>query len=252
MDFETDHITNSTHLIMIKLITPLLLVIATLVTSATAKSYNIKEFTQSYKLSTSVLYAHFEGKGSIESTFLMDADLESAPGVSLEWSTLPSWSGFSVGFEYVYLTTGAQIGRTMDSSEADVANFLTGSTSFTAENYSTLDEDYNLHTAFLNFSNDTSFTDNLSAYIGLGLGFCYINQEFTASSDGSTFKYDEDDIVFTYQVKAGMQYNISDSLALNGGVRFMGLQDAKFDYNLVKLKGNAKVFAVELGLAYKY
>jgi len=237
---------------MIKFITPFFFAITALATSVTAKGYNIKEFTQSYKLSTSLLYAHFEGKGSIESTFLMDADLESAPGVSLEWSSLPSRSGFSVGFEYIYLTTGAQIGGVIDAFEAGIANFLTDSTSFVAGNYSTLDEDYNLHTAFLNFSNDTSLTDNLSAYIGLGLGFCFINQEFTASSAGSTYKYDEDDIVFTYQVKAGMQYNISDSITLHGGVRYIGIQDAKFDYNVVQFKGNAKAFAVELGLAYKY
>lgn len=252
VDFETDHITNSTHLIMIKLITPLLLVIATLVTSATAKSYNIKEFTQSYRLSSSLLYFDVDGESSIESTFLVDADLDSAPGVSLEWSTLPSRSGFSIGFEYIYYTPEADISGVLDAYDASIANLLTDSTSFVAGNIGTLKEDYNSHTAFLNIASDSSLTEKISAYVGLGLGFSYIKQEFTASSAGDTYQYSADDIVFGYQIRAGLRYDINADFTINGGLRYIGFQDHDFDYEDLTFSGNFKALAVELGIAYKY
>lgn len=74
------------------------------------------------------------------------------------------------------------------------------------------------------------YEDSLSFYIGTGIGMSFVDTEAKAG-----LTVDDNDKVFTYQVFAGISYNIAENIHLSLGTRYIGAEDADFigtDYDV--------------------
>jgi hypothetical protein len=194
---------------------------------------------------------YVDADSSIEANTNIDADLDDAPGLSLEWRTAPI-DGMSYGLEYIYFGTKADVSGILDSDDALVMNFLTDGTEFIDGNPAEVMEEYTVHGALFNLAYNIELSDESIAYIGAGVGFSHFNQEFSASTVGAKYTYDDSDTVFTYQFKAGVRYALNDAWAVNGGLRYIGFGDPEFSYGDVDLSGDVSALAIELGLSYTF
>ncbi|MDB2310770.1 outer membrane beta-barrel protein [Opitutales bacterium] len=210
-------------------------------------------FAQSYSLTSTYLYIYVDAEddSAIEDYLEYDADLDDAPGLSLEWRTAPI-DGMSYGLEYIYFGTKADVSGILDSDDALVMNVLTDGTEFIDGNPAEVKEEYTVHGALFNLAYNIELSDESIAYIGAGVGFSHFNQEFSASTVGAKYTYDDSDTVFTYQFKAGVRYALNDAWAVNGGLRYIGFGDPEFSYGDVDLSGDLSALAIELGLSYTF
>jgi opacity protein-like surface antigen len=206
-------------------------------------------FAESYNLSSSLLYVYVDADSSIEANTNIDADLDDAPGLSIEWSSEPI-DGISFGLEYIYFGTEADISGIINNDDASLLNSLTGGT-FQAGN-SKIKEEYKAHTAMVNIAYNIALSDQSIAYIGAGVGFCHFNQELSISNPGEKGSIDDSDITYAYQLKAGVRYALNDAWAVNGGLRYIGFGDPEFSYGDVDLSGDVSALAIELGLSYTF
>ena len=210
-------------------------------------------FAQSYSSSSSYLYVYVDADNdsAIESNLGYDADLDDGPGLSIEWRTAPI-DGISYSLEYIYFGTEADVSGILDSDDALVMNILTDGTEFIDGNPAEVKEEYTVHSALLNLAYNIELSDESTAYIGAGIGFSYFNQEFSASTVGAKYTYDDSDTVFTYQFKAGVRYALNEAWAVNGGLRYIGFGDPEFSYGDVDISGGVSALALELGLSYTF
>ena len=208
---------------------------------------------QSSSVTVSALYVYPDSDSSIESTFGVNADLDDAPGLSIEWRTSQfADAPFTLGLEYMYFGTGADASGILDQDEAVIVNSVFGST-LNAGEEGKIEEEYDVHGGMLNLGYDIVVTDEITAYLGAGVGFAHIKQEFKLSGQGESASSNDSDVVFAYQFKAGARYALNDAWAITGGVRYIGYDDPGFKHDGFTVSGDdVSALAVELGLSCSF
>ena len=207
---------------------------------------------QSRSVTVSGLYVYPDADSSIEANLDASADLDDAPGLSIEWRTSQfADAPFTLGFEYMYFGTEADISGNLTNEDANFVNQTFGTT-FAAGD-TELKEEYDVHGGMLNLGYDIAVTDKITAYLGVGVGFAHFNQEFSLKNAGQSVSDDDSDVVFAYQFKAGARYALNDAWAITGGVRYIGYDDPEFKHDGFTVSGDdVSALAVELGLSCSF
>ena len=112
---------------------------------------------------------------------------------------------------------------------------------------------WNASTLFLNlyydFRNSTAFTP----YVGAGLGMAFNYANYTFSSPGYHGNFDEHSTNFAWNVGAGVAYDITDSLAVDLGYRYVNLGYYEVDLpEGGKVKNQPSNHEFMLGLRYTF
>lgn len=125
----------------------------------------------------------------------------------------------------------------------------------------TVDVDMEIVPITLNYRQDYRIDDYINSYVGAGIGAALVDTKISvglsnnngdpAQSESASF----DDTVFYAHVFAGLSYNISDSVELFGGVRYIFMGDIEY-----KLAGESATidspldgaFQIELGARYNF
>lgn len=63
---------------------------------------------------------------------------------------------------------------------------------------------------------------SIMPYVGLGLGYGYIDGQLNSTGPAGITRYEGSDSVVAYQAAAGLTYNFSESYALKIGYRYIG------------------------------
>lgn len=176
-------------------------------------------------------------------------DLDEAPGLSIEWRTLPI-DGISFGLEYIYFSTEAAVNGNATAQEAIDLNNLLGTN--LQGGATQIKEEYTANSYLFNVAYDIEVGYKLNAYVAAGAGFSHINQELSLSNPGLSGSVDDSDTVFAYQFKAGLRYALNESWSVQSGVRYLDYQDFDFSYDGVIITGDGDVTAFEFGLSYAY
>jgi opacity protein-like surface antigen len=186
----------------------------------------------------SAFYAEIRGSAN----FLED----SANGMNA-----PNGLGLSTDFDTGFGVSGA-IGR-------DLSDFLTGSlTNFRAEAEIAYNEngiegaagnpEINATAYMANLYYDFQTSDtyrNFVPYVGVGVGAATVELDGIALGD-------DEDTVFAYQVRAGINYRIRPGLLLSLGYRFFDTQDPEFRSALGNFESEYRSHAVEAGLRFRF
>lgn len=121
-------------------------------------------------------------------------------------------------------------------------------------NWGSVDCTWNSSTLFANlyydFRNSTAFTP----YVGAGLGMAFNYANYTFSSPGYHGNFDEHSTNFAWNVGAGVAYDITDSLAVDLGYRYVNL-GYYYEVDLpdgAKLKNQPCNHEFMLGLRYTF
>ena len=109
----------------------------------------------------------------------------------------------------------------------------------------------------LNVKFERQLTGNLNAYFGAGLGVAWVDLELSRTAlpvppalVGSSVKGSDSDWVFTSQVFAGLNYNVTPNFDVYGGARWIYYSNASFFMgNDLKLGSDC---LLELGARYKF
>ena len=120
-------------------------------------------------------------------------------------------------------------------------------------NWGSVDCTWNSSTLFANlyydFRNSTAFTP----YVGAGLGMAFNYANYTFSSPGYHGNFDEHSTNFAWNVGAGVAYDITDSLAVDLGYRYVNLGYYEVDLpDGAKLKNQPCNHEFMLGLRYTF
>ncbi len=101
---------------------------------------------QSSSVTVSGLYVYPDADSSIEANLDASADLDDAPGLSIEWRTSQfADAPFTLGLEYMYFGTEADISGNLTNEDANFVNQTFGTT-FAAGD-TELKEEYDVHGA---------------------------------------------------------------------------------------------------------
>ena len=88
-----------------------------------------------------------------------------------------------------------------------------------------IDIDMEIIPITLNYKYECLLSDKLNWYAGAGAGIALFDSEGTETTTVGSESISSDDTVFYAQIFAGLVYNISDSLELFGGVRYIFMDD---------------------------
>lgn len=104
---------------------------------------------------------------------------------------------------------------------------------------------------FYDFHTETQYTP----YVGLGLGMAYLKTKYNGYVGNARHSASSNDWNFAWNLGAGVAYNVSDTLALDLGYRYMDLGKGKVgSYNYGGLRGDPKVdltsHTISLGLRF--
>ena len=176
------------------------------------------------------------------------AALTSAPAVAQEWyvrgdvsATLDSkldsrpalkgddgWGlGLAVGREY---ESGFR-------TEAEVLHLKNDSKTTLADDQKTLG-------GFVNAYYDFNKEGAIQPFVGAGVGVARVKV------NGGP--YEDRDIDFAYQLKAGLGYRLSDKLTGELAYRYLGAPDLKFGAGPTQAKGDFRSQAISVGLRYRF
>lgn len=78
----------------------------------------------------------------------------------------------------------------------------------------------------LNVKFDWPLTGNLNAYFGGGLGAAYLDVDYSESSVFGSFNASDSNWVFTAQIFAGLDYDITSNFQVYGGARWLYFDNA--------------------------
>ncbi len=110
-------------------------------------------------------------------------------------------------------------------------------------------------TLFANGLYDFTTGGAVTPYLGAGLGVAFVEQDLIY---GPGVEVNEDDTVFAAQLIAGASYDLSDTLALTGDVRYRRLFDIESDrFNAAgvstgTVSGDYDDFSVNVGLRFRF
>jgi len=173
--------------------------------------------------------------------------------------------GLQAGMEYqtagspashaVYL----EVGYTQDDvSGSETAN-LPGGVSWDAS------ADLDIIPITLNYKYQTALMDRLNAYAGLGVGIAVLDssvdwrwsQAVAPPNNTGAGSDDDSEVLFYSHVFAGLSYDVSDSLEIFTGVRYilMDNEDLKVDFAGQSIGYEAGIdgdFLIELGARYRF
>lgn len=136
------------------------------------------------------------------------------------------------------------------TNHADVLNQFLGTT-FAAGD-TELQDEYDVHRGMLNLGYDIAVSDNITAYLGVGVGFDHFEQALSLNNAGQSLSDDDSDVVFAYQFKAGARYALNEVWAITGGVRYIGFRDSEFKHSDATLSSGVSAFAFQLELSCSF
>ncbi|MGF1531978.1 MAG: hypothetical protein ACFCU4_11550 [Puniceicoccaceae bacterium] len=100
---------------------------------------------------------------------------------------------------------------------------------------------------FLNYRFTQAFTDRIAAFAGAGAGGTFVEFEFE-SRDGR-FKGDGNDLIFTYQFFAGVEFYILPKLSISGGYKWVSFDDSVVEdrgFEVEIITGNSSAWEAAL------
>lgn len=118
-----------------------------------------------------------------------------------------------------------------------------------------VDGSFQATTLFANGLYDFDTGGAVTPYVGLGLGVAFVEQDLVY---GPGVTVNEDDTVFATQLIAGASYDLSETLALTGDVRYRRLYDVesqRFDAagaSTGTVSGDYDDFSVNVGLRFRF
>ena len=103
--------------------------------------------------------------------------------------------------------------------------------------------------AYYDFANETSFTP----YLGAGIGFDYIENEFLFRD----VVFEDDDFVFAWQVSGGVSTPVTDKIDGFIGLRYHSANNPAFEFsspvlNKSILESEYDNFSISVGYRYKF
>lgn len=155
-------------------------------------------------------------------------------GVDTPWTV----GGFNVALF-------GEVGYT-EKEESETFSYFDSNLTAPALINETLNFDIEIIPVTFNIKLERPIADNLSFYVGAGVGAAFIDMDVSSSLGGSA---SDDDTVFVAQIFTGVAYNVSDSFEIYGGARWIYLDDAEFDGIDVDLGDD---FLIEAGLRLNF
>lgn len=101
-----------------------------------------------------------------------------------------------------------------------------------------------LANAYFDFKNSTPVTPYLTG----GLGFANIHVGEATNFAGTKVWNSDDDMVFAYQLGAGVGFNVTKQVVLDLGYRYYATSDPQFEL----IKGDFATHNANLGIRYKF
>jgi opacity protein-like surface antigen len=103
----------------------------------------------------------------------------------------------------------------------------------------------------LKLNYDWFLNDYFNVTLSGGLGLMSIDQKLSYTNSGSSNNYSSDDLVITYQFGVSLDYYLFDSTSLSLGARYIGAEDANFEYDGVTLNnGDASSVVYEVSIKH--
>ena len=77
----------------------------------------------------------------------------------------------------------------------------------------------------LNYKYECELSDKLNWYAGAGAGIALVDVDFEESSSNGSISESDDDTAFYGHIFAGLVYNVSDTIEVFGGARYIFMDD---------------------------
>jgi opacity protein-like surface antigen len=168
---------------------------------------------------------------------------------TIEAGFTTGFEGFSFGFEYANSKTDASSLEIADADEAIFYSNFLEATINVGETY--VKEEYDINMFSLKLNYDWFLNDYFNVTLSGGLGLMSIDQKLSYTNSGSSNNYSSDDLVITYQFGVSLDYYLFDSTSLSLGARYIGAEDANFEYDGVTLNnGDASSVVYEVSIKH--
>jgi len=187
--------------------------------------------------------------GALYRNLETNTSLKDARISTIEAGFTTGFEGFSFGFEYANSKTEASSLEIADADEAIFYSYYLEATINVGETY--VKEEYDINMFSLKLNYDWLLNDDFNLTLSGGIGLMQIDQKLSYTNSGSSNNYSSDDKVITYQFGVSLDYYIFDSTSLSLGTRYIGAEDAEFEYQGVTLdNGDASSVVYEFSIKH--
>ena len=124
--------------------------------------------------------------------------------------------GYDISQNFAFETELLYSNFDYDSIDINLAGTITGTGAAVAFNVGSFDIDGNLSSFSMLFGPKVSFNliDNLGGYLGGSVGFTSLNEDVKSIAADTTLAYEEDYLLFSSKLKAGLNYLVDDKISL--------------------------------------
>jgi opacity protein-like surface antigen len=116
--------------------------------------------------------------------------------------------------------------------------------------------DFQRTSLFANLYMDFPFTFLIEPYLGAGIGISKVKVDidnlFAGEGAGASFSSSADDRRFSYQLMAGLRFNVFETISIHAGYRYLNVDALSFaegDYQL-ESKNGSHILEVGLGFGF--
>lgn len=158
--------------------------------------------------------------------------------------------GASVGMEWNDVVRAELEVAHFSNSLREVDRFTSGASSGTYGGSGTIGSTYLLGNVWADWKNNSAFTP----YAGGGLGVAFLNTSGVVLTNPAIGWFnDANQTRFAWQVGAGVKYQVTQSIALDLGYRYLQVQNVVFDYpSGGTFSGNQHSHVVQAGLTFTF
>lgn len=194
--------------------------------------------------------------GNVGAVFVRDADVtETGPGVNATGEfEFDDGLGVNAALGYVIgpLRFEGEVSyRQSDIDTLTVNSFTVSGLTFVGSATAPVDGEATVIALMANSWFDFDTGTDFFPFIGGGIGIARVDGEI--NSVGSVpVNLDDDDVVFAYQVGAGIGYEITDNAVISLGYRFFGTSDPEFSSGGFTDETEVMTHNVELGVRYRF
>ena len=151
-------------------------------------------------------------------------------------------SGYDLGWNIGYKSTPMRYEGELTYLNADLNKFsVNGVSQYNANGYN--HGFFGMGNAYYDFTN---ILNCLQPYLGLGIGYGWVNLNLDSSGPYGSLRYSGSNTVFAYQGTGGILYNFSENYALNLGYRYLATTNANQFGSLFQAQ------LASLGVVYRF
>lgn len=194
--------------------------------------------------------------GNVGAVFVRDADVtETGPGVTAA-GEFEFDDGLGVNAALGYVIGPVRLEGEVSYRQADidtltVNSFTVSGLTFTGSATAGVDGEASVLALMANTWFDFDTGTGFLPFLGGGIGLARVDGEIDAVG-GIPVNLDDDDVVFAYQLGAGLGYEISSSTVVSVGYRFFGTNDPKFSSGGFTDETEVMTHNVEVGLRFRF